>query len=443
MTLPLPNGIPGLLALCALCAFAASGLLVPPRAVAAPIAIDRVIAVVNNGVITEQELARRVVQVQQQLSQQKVATPSRTKLERQILERMVTERSLLDLAEGTSLKVSAEALDRTLTRMATENRLSLPEFRKALEQEGQDWNGFREQIRNEMTIARLREREVDNKVSVTDAEIALQLTQQSEKTAQAKDEYELAHILITVPEAASPEVSEKRRQRAEEALAKLRSGDDFAEVSALFSDAQNALEGGKLGWRSTAQLPNLFAGAVTSLKPGDTSALLRSANGFHILKLLGQRGANTAYIVRQTQASHILIKTNELVGDNEARHRLTDLRERLVHGARFADLARLNSDDLSASRGGELGWLSPGDTVPEFERAMDALAPNEISQPIASPFGWHLIQVIARRDQDLSEERRRIEARRMIRARKAEEAFDDWVRQTRDRAYIEVRLEDR
>jgi peptidyl-prolyl cis-trans isomerase SurA len=443
MTLPLPNGIPGLLALCALCAFAASGLLVPPRAVAAPIAIDRVIAVVNNGVITEQELARRVVQVQQQLSQQKVATPSRTKLERQILERMITERSLLDLAEGTSLKVSAEALDRTLTRMATENRLSLPEFRKALEQEGQDWNGFREQIRNEMTIARLREREVDNKVSVTDAEIALQLTQQSEKTAQAKDEYELAHILITVPEAASPEVSEKRRQRAEEALAKLRSGDDFAEVSALFSDAQNALEGGKLGWRSTAQLPNLFAGAVTSLKPGDTSALLRSANGFHILKLLGQRGANTAYIVRQTQASHILIKTNELVGDNEARHRLTDLRERLVHGARFADLARLNSDDLSASRGGELGWLSPGDTVPEFERAMDALAPNEISQPIASPFGWHLIQVIARRDQDLSEERRRIEARRMIRARKAEEAFDDWVRQTRDRAYIEVRLEDR
>jgi peptidyl-prolyl cis-trans isomerase SurA len=443
MTLPLPNGIPGLLALCALCAFATSGLLVPPRAVAAPIAIDRVIAVVNNGVITEQELARRVVQVQQQLSQQKVATPSRTKLERQILERMITERSLLDLAEGTSLKVSAEALDRTLTRMATENRLSLPEFRKALEQEGQDWNGFREQIRNEMTIARLREREVDNKVSVTDAEIALQLTQQSEKTAQAKDEYELAHILITVPEAASPEVSEKRRQRAEEALAKLRSGDDFAEVSALYSDAQNALEGGKLGWRSTAQLPNLFAGAVTSLKPGDTSALLRSANGFHILKLLGQRGANTAYIVRQTQASHILIKTNELVGDNEARHRLTDLRERLVHGARFADLARLNSDDLSASRGGELGWLSPGDTVPEFERAMDALAPNEISQPIASPFGWHLIQVIARRDQDLSEERRRIEARRMIRARKAEEAFDDWVRQTRDRAYIEVRLEDR
>lgn len=410
---------------------------------AAPLPIDRVIAVVNNGVITEQELARRVVQVQQQLAQQKVAAPTRAKLERQILERMITERALLDLAEGTSLKINAEALDRTLTRMATENRLSLPEFRKALEQEGQDWGGFREQIRNEMTIARLREREVDNKVSVTDAEIALQLTQQGEKNAQTKDEYELAHILVTVPEAASPEVSEKRRQRAEEALAKLRGGDDFLQVSALYSDAQNALEGGKLGWRSAAQLPNLFADALPSLKPGDTSALLRSANGFHILKLLEQRGSNTPYIVRQTQAAHILIKTNELVNDREAQHRLNDLRERLVHGARFADLARLNSDDLSASRGGELGWLSPGDTVPEFERAMDALAPNEISQPIVSPFGWHLIQVIARRNQDLSEERRRIEARRMIRARKAEEAFDDWVRQTRDRAYIEVRLEDR
>ncbi len=433
MILPLRNGFLGLLILCA---FAASPLI------AAPLPIDRVIAVVNHGVITEQELARRVVQVQQQLAQQKVVAPSRAKLERQILERMITERTLLDLAEGTSLKVNAEALDRTLTRMATENRLSLPEFRKALEEEGQDWGHFREQIRNEMTIARLREREVDNKVSVTDAEIALQLTQQGEKKTQIKDEYELAHILITVPEAASPEVSEKRRLRAEEALAKLRGGDDFVQVSALYSDAQNALEGGKLGWRSTAQLPSLFAEAIPSLKPGDTSAILRSGNGFHILKLLGQRGANTAYIVRQTQAAHILIKTNELVSDSEARHRLSNLRERLVHGARFADLARINSDDLSASRGGDLGWLSPGDTVPEFERAMDALAPGEIGQPIVSPFGWHLIQVIARRDQDLSEERRRIEARRIIRARKAEEAFDDWVRQTRDRAYIEVRIED-
>lgn len=441
MKSPLRNGF------LALCAFVTSGLafglLVTPNLLAAPVPIDRIVAVVNNGVITEQELARRVIQVQQQLSQQRGSAPSRSKLERQILEHMITERSLLDLAEGTGLKISAEALDRTLARIAKQNHLSLPEFRKALEQEGQDWNGFREQIRNEMTISRLREREVDNKISVTDAEIALQLAQQAEKNTQTKDEYELAHILVTVPEAASPEVSEKRRQRAEEALAKLRGGDDFAQVSALYSDAQNALEGGKLGWRSTAQLPTLFAEAVTSLKPGDTSAILRSANGFHILKLLGKRGANTAHIVRQTQASHILIKTNELVSDNEAQHRLIDLRERLVHGARFADLARLNSDDLSASRGGELGWLSPGDTVPEFERAMDALAPGEISQPVASPFGWHLILVTDRRDQDLSDERRRIEARRTIRARKAEEAFDDWVRQTRDRAYIEIRLEDR
>ena len=437
MTLPLRNGLLGLYALTTATLFIAPGL------VAAPVPIDRVIAVVNHSVITEQELARRVVQVQQQLSQQKGSAPSRAKLERQILERMITERALLDQADGTNLKVSAEALDRTLARMAAENRLSLPEFRKALEHEGQDWNGFREQIRNEMTISRLRERDVDNKVSVTDAEIALQLTQQGDKATQSKDEYELAHILITVPEAASPEVNEKRRLRAEEALAKLRGGDDFVQVSALYSDAQNALEGGKMGWRSAAQLPNLFADALPSLKPGDTSALLRSGNGFHILKLLGQRGANTAYIVRQTQAAHILIKTNEVVSDREAQHRLTDLRERLINGARFADLARLNSDDLSASRGGDLGWLNPGDTVPEFERAMDALAPGDISQPIASPFGWHLIKVTARRDQDLSEERRRIEARRLIRARKAEEAFDDWVRQTRDRAYIEIRLEDR
>jgi peptidyl-prolyl cis-trans isomerase SurA len=416
------------------------GLLTVASLHAAPVPIDRVVAVVNNGVITERELTQRVTQVLQQLAQQKVAVPPRAKMERQILDRMITDRTLLDLAEGTSLKASPEEVDRALTRIATQNKLSLPEFRLALEAEGQNWTAFREQMRNEITLDRLREREVNNRITVTDAEIALQLANVHVKT-QAKDEYEIAHILITVPDAASPEVNEKRRLRAEEAWSKLRAGDDFAQVSALYSDAQNALEGGRLGWRGAAQLPNLFTDALPGLKPGDTSALLRSGNGFHILKLLNQRGANQSYIVRQTEAAHILIKTNELVSDSEAQHRLAGLRERLSNGAPFAELARINSDDLSASKGGKLGWLNPGDTVPEFERAMDALALNEVSPPIASPFGWHLIKVTARRDQDLSDERRRIEARRSIKAKKSEEAFEDWVRQTRDRAYVELRLE--
>jgi peptidyl-prolyl cis-trans isomerase SurA len=189
-------------------------------------------------------------------------------------------------------------------------------------------------------------------------------------------------------------------------------------------------------------LPSLFAKALVNLKPGDVSPVLKSGNGFHILKLLEKRGKDVQLVVKQTRARHILIKTNEVVGDSEARNRLTQLRERVENGADFAELARLHSDDLSASKGGELGWLTPGDTVPEFERAMDGLKPGDVSSPVQSPFGWHLIQVEERRDQDVTEARKRLEARRAIRERKSEEAFEDWVRQARDRAYVEYRQEE-
>jgi peptidyl-prolyl cis-trans isomerase SurA len=222
----------------------------------------------------------------------------------------------------------------------------------------------------------------------------------------------------------------------------LKAGADFAQVSAAYSDTQNALQGGAMGWRAEAQLPSLFAKALVNLKPGDVSPVLKSGNGFHILKLLEKRGKDVQLVVKQTRARHILIKTNEVVGDSEARNRLTQLRERVENGADFAELARLHSDDLSASKGGELGWLNPGDTVPEFERAMDGLKPGDVSSPVQSPFGWHLIQVEERRDQDVTEARKRLEARRAIRERKSEEAFEDWVRQARDRAYVEYRQEE-
>jgi peptidyl-prolyl cis-trans isomerase SurA len=197
-----------------------------------------------------------------------------------------------------------------------------------------------------------------------------------------------------------------------------------------------------LGWRSEAQLPTLFATALRDLKAGEATPVLKSSNGYHILKLLDKRGRDVTTVVKQTHARHILVKTNEVVSDADARNRLAQLRERIEHGADFGELARLHSDDLSASKGGDLGWLNPGDTVPQFERTMDALNPNELSEPIQSPFGWHLIQVLERRDQDVTEERRRLEARQAIRVRKADEAFDDWVRQARDRAYVEYRLEE-
>lgn len=408
---------------------------------AAPIPLDRIVAVVNNGVITEYELKTRVESTLKQLALQRTPAPPRHLLERQLLERMITERILLQMAEDTNIRFEGPQLDRALARIARQNNMELDQFRRALEQDGLDFNAFREQVRTEMTIARLREREVDNRVVVTEAEIDNYLANPVLDT-ERKNEYLLAHILVTTPEGASPERLQTLRAKAERALEELRAGADFGQVSAAYSDARNALQGGVLGWRNEAQLPTLFVTAIRDLPPGGITPVLKSSNGFHILKVLDKRGKDVTLVVKQTHARHILIKTNEIVGDAEAQHRLRQLKERIENGADFAELARLHSDDLSASKGGDLGWLSPGDTVPEFERTMDSLRPGELSEPIQTPFGWHLIQVLERRDQDVTQERRRIEARQAIRARKAEEAFDDWVRQMRDRAYVEYRLED-
>lgn len=408
---------------------------------AAPILLDRIVAVVNNDVITAYELKTRVDSTLKQLALQRTPAPPRHLLERQLLERMITERILLQIAKDTNIRVDGPQLDRALTRIAQQNGMTLDQFRRALEQQGLDFNAFRDQVRTEMVIARLRQREVDNRVVVTEAEIDNFLANPA-LDAEGKTEYLLAHILVATPEGASPEQLQTLRAKAEKALEELRAGADFAQVSAAYSDAQHALQGGVLGWRSEAQLPTLFVTAIKNLPPGGVTPVLRSSNGFHILKVLDKRGKDTTLVVKQTHARHVLIKTNEIVSDAEAKHRLQQLKERIENGADFAELARLHSEDLSASKGGDLGWLSPGDTVPEFERAMDSLRPGKLSDPIKTPFGWHLIQVLERRDQDVTQERRRIEARQAIRARKADEAFDDWVRQMRDQAYVEYRLDE-
>jgi len=420
----------------------AAGLLGAASAIAAPQGIDRIVAVVNNAVITEYELKDRVKQALRQLAGQQTPAPPRGILEKQLLERMITERALMQIAEDTNIRFEGAPLDRAIARIAQQNNLSPEEFRKTLVAEGTDFNAFREQIRMEMTIARLKEREVDNKVVVTEAEIDNYLTNPV-LDANQQDEYNLAHILILAPEGASPEKLAELRGKAEKALAELKAGANFNQVSAAYSDAQNALQGGgSLGWRPEAQLPSLFAVAATTLKVGETSGVIQSPNGFHIVLLRDKRGKNVQLVVKQTHARHILVKTNEVVSDDDARKRLALLKERIEHGTDFAELAKLHSDDLSANRGGDLNWLNPGDTVPEFERAMDALKPGEVSEPVRSPFGWHLIQVQERRNQDVTQERKRLEARRALRERKAEEAFDDWVRLARDRAYVEYRLEE-
>jgi len=413
-----------------------------PRTPARVQLIDRILVVVNNDVITQFDLNARMRVVQAQLQRQGTPLPPREVLEKQVLERMINDKVQLQFADETGIRVDDATLDRAIERIAEGNHLSLEAFRQALEKDGVGFAKFREDIRHEIILTRLKEREADNRVTVTDSEVehyfATQAARQGNET-----EFNLAHILISVPEQATPEQIQVRKARAEQALAEIKKGTDFGQVSASFSDAPNALQGGDLGWRPASRLPQLFNDALNALQPGEVSAILRSPNGFHILKLIDKRGRDIPMVVTQTHARHILVKTNELVSEADAKRRLTELKERLDNGASFAELARLHSEDGSAAKGGDLGWLSPGDTVPEFERAMDALPLKTVSEPIRTQFGWHLIEVLERRKEDVTKEKQKLNARLEIRERKADEAYQEFVRQLRDRAYVEYKQDER
>ena len=409
-----------------------------------PVEVDRIVAVVNSEAITRSDLRQRIEQVTRQLSRQGTPLPPSDVLERQVLERQIMERLQIQLANETSLRVDDLTLDRALGRIADNNKLSMTDFRKVLERDGIVWERFREEIRNEILLTRVREREVESRIVISDAEVKNFLSNPENVVGQ--EEYKLAHILFRAPEGATPEQLARLRAKAEDVAARVARGEPFDKLAASYSDAPDALSGGNLGWRSAERLPSIFSEAVGGLKPGEVTPILRSAAGFHLVKLVDRKGggqAAAAAQVQQTHARHILIKTSEVVSDADARRRLADLRERVVQGgASFAELAKQHSGDISASKGGDLGWIYPGDTVPEFEQAMDALKPGELSQPVQSPFGWHLILVEERRVQDVSDERKRAAARNALRERKSDEAYQDWLRQLRDRAYVEYRLEE-
>ncbi len=404
--------------------------------------IDRIIAVVDKEVITRNELQNRIKSVLQQLEKQGVALPPQDVLDKQVLERLISDRLQLQLAAQTGLRVDDAQLDKTIERIAEQNKLNMTDFRLELEKEGISFRKFREDIRNEIILARLREREVDNRINITDAEIDNFMTTQASRN-EAPDEFEIAHILVRAPEEGTPEELQKLRAKADLALKKLQEGVDFTQISASYSDTPNALEGGQLGWKTATQVPALFLDTLKGMKAGEISPILRSPNGFHILKLINRRGGSSPLVIQQTHARHILIKINEVVSDADAKHRLDDLKERLDNGANFEELARQYSEDGTASKGGDLGWVNPGDTVPEFEKAMMALKTNEISEATHSPFGWHIIQVTERRTQDMAKDSARLKARQEIKARKSDEAFQDWLRELRDRAYVEYRIEDK
>lgn len=405
--------------------------------------VDRIVAVVNKDVVTYSELNEAVGLAERQLRRQGTAAPERPVLERQMLERLILDKAQLQLARETGIRIDELQLDRAVERIAQSNNMTLADFRKALEADGVAFDAWRNEIRQQMVMARLREREVENKVQVSDTEVDLFLEQAKNRPAD-NSEYNIAHILVRVPEGASPERIRQARERAEQAAAEVKGGAPFARVAAAYSDAPDALQGGALGWRNHQRLPELFGDALAKMNPGDISEPLRSPAGFHVVQLVDRRGAGAEAPVVQTRLRHILIRTNEAVSEAEARRKLLDLRERIVRGgADFAELARANSDDGTAARGGELDWVYPGDTVPEFERAYQELKVGEISQPVRTPFGYHLIQVLERRSSDLSPERKRLQARQALRDRKADEAYQEWLRQLRDQTYVELRLDER
>ena len=409
--------------------------------------IDSIVAVVNDEVITQNELQARIELISQRMRSQNAPVPPLLDLRRQVLERLIVETAQGQLARDGGLRVDDTSLDRAIGRVAEQNKLTVQQLRDQVEKDGLGFAAYREDIRNQITMIRLREREVDNKVVISEAEVENFLAAEA-ASAQTQQEINLAQILIRIPENASSDLIAARRSKAEEALQKVKAGEDFVKLAGVYSDASDALTGGDMGWRNPDRLPQLFVNAVLPLKEGQVAALIKSPNGFHILKVLGKRslpsvaGAKVANTIQQTRARHILIKVNQVVSQADARRKLQEVKDRLQNkAATFEELAKSFSNDGSANKGGDLGWLFPGDTVPEFEVAMNALKIGEVSEPIETQFGLHLIEVLERKSDDVSNERKKQEARATLRARKIEENTEDWVRQVRDRAYVEIRLE--
>ncbi|MDR3351874.1 MAG: peptidylprolyl isomerase [Zoogloeaceae bacterium] len=403
--------------------------------------IDRIVVIVGNEAITQVDIAERLESVTYRLTRQNIRLPAPEVLREQVLDRLIMEKAQLQAAKEAGIGIDDRQLEQEITRIAASQGLTLEDYRQTLERDGIPPARHSDLLREEFILSRLRDREVESQITISEAEIDNFLTQM--RAANAEEAYRVAHILLRAPESARPEQLTALQARAEDILKRARAGENFAELAASHSDNQDAFQGGDMGWRAPDRLPAIFADAVVAMQPGET-VLLRSPNGFHLVKLLEKRGneAEEDGNVQQTHARHILIRIDEITSEADARRRLEDLRERLRHGEDFAELARLYSQDAAAANGGDMGWVNPGDTVPEFERAMNALQEGEVSEVIRTPFGFHIIKVEARRLQDMSEEKQRFGARQALRERKGEEAYQDWLRQLLDRTYVEYRQDE-
>lgn len=399
--------------------------------------LDRIVAVVEDDVILDRELTEEAYAIAQKLRANNVMVPPEFVLRKQVLERLIIDKLQRQKAEKSGISVSDEMLRASVADIAARNNLTVDQFRVELERQGMSFAKFQESIRNEIIINQLRAREIGSRVKVTDREVAHYLETQG-RIGQEKIKYRLGHILIAVPEAASATVIQKARDKAWGVVEELRGGENFKQMAMSVSDSGNALGGGDLGWRSMGQIPTLFVDTVSKMGRDDVSDPIRSPSGFHIIKMLEMEGMQK-HIVTKTKVRHILIKPNELIDDEEAKKRLLALKRRILDGDDFATLARAHSDDKgTAIKGGDLDWVGPGALVPPFEEAMNQLAINQISDPIQTQFGWHIIQVLAREDQDDSVEFKKNQVREEIRKRKIEEETELWLRRLRDEAFVEI-----
>lgn len=408
---------------------------------AAPVQdLDHIVAVVDDDVVMASELEREIARIAAQARQRGVELPPAGTLREQALEHMISVKLQLAAAERAGISVTPETLDRAVANIAQRNQLTPAQMREAMAAQGVDYDAYLQQLKTDITLSQLRSREVYNRISITSDEIDDYLKRSAGDAGRKA--VHLRHILVAVPEGADEAEQAKARDKAETLLARLHEGADFAGLARTESDGRQAGNGGDLGWMAARQVPSLFAAAIADLQKGQVAGPLRSGSGYHLVQLADFKGGERA-VIKQTRVRHILITPNELVSDDEARQRLEQLRERIIDGDDFATLARSHSDDKgSAIKGGDLGWANPGDMVPQFEEAMNALAPNDLSQPVRSPFGWHLIQVLERRQYDATDEVRRNKARQALREQKAAEATRLYVQRLRNEAYVEIRNQD-
>jgi len=400
--------------------------------------LDRMIAIVDEDVVLESELARRTNAVIAQIKSRGQKVPSLKLLRNQVLERLIVESLQLQTAKRVGVRIGDRELSATLERVAEGGKMSLEEFKIKIESEGTPWAVFREDLRNEIMISRVANGMVKRRIQISEKEID-NLVAQMDKEGESRTQYHLGHIMLALSENATPEDVSKQRQQAQKIIEALRKGSSFEEFAIAFSDAQDSLEGGDMGWRALSQLPTLFAGTVKNMDVKDVSEPLRSGSGLHILYLKEKKGGFEAQVVVQTHVRHILVSPNAITNDKQAFDKISLARDRIVKGEKFGDIAKEISDDKSnAAQGGDMSWIDPGVFVKEFSVVMDKLAINELSQPVKTQFGWHLIEVLGRRDKDQTEDKKRERAYQILSNRKFEEESQTWISELKEKSHIKI-----